>query len=257
MRWGCGLASEAVPGIRRDTHGVPNHVRTQAVGLGIRILLVDDHILVRQGIRLLLETDPELIVVGEAATADDARAAAERERPSVVVLDAAFGVDGFELISELAAGQRDARVLLLTGVSDTEQHRAAIRAGASGVVLKQQAGDVLRKAVRRVHAGEVWADRGTTALVLQELRRGGPAPHDPDSHAARAGSLTVREREIVTLVSQGHNTQRIADALCISEKTVRNHLASIYAKLRVSDRLELALYAVKHRLTSPTAHKNV
>ena len=256
MRWGCGLASEAVTGIRRDTYGVPTHVRTQAVGLGIRILLVDDHILVRQGIRLLLETDPELIVVGEVATADDARSAAERERPSVVVLDAAFGVDGFELISELTAGQRDARVLLLTGVSDTEQHRAAIRAGASGIVLKQQAGDVLRKAVRRVHAGEVWADRGTTALVLQELRRG-PAHPEPDSHAARAGSLTVREREIVTLVSQGHNTQRIADALCISEKTVRNHLASIYAKLRVSDRLELALYAVKHRLTSPAAHKNV
>jgi len=253
---GCVLASEAVTGIRRDTHGAPSHVRTHGVGLGIRILLVDDHILVRQGIRLLLETDPELIVVGEVATAADARAAADRERPSVVVLDAGFGANGFELISELTADQRDARVLLLTGVGDSEQHREAIRAGASGVVLKQQAGDVLRKAVRRVHAGEVWADRGTTALVLEELRRG-PARHDPDSHAARAGSLTAREREIVMLVAQGHNTQRIADALCISEKTVRNHLASIYAKLRVSDRLELALYAVKHRLTSPAANKTV
>jgi DNA-binding NarL/FixJ family response regulator len=120
----------------------------------------------------------------------------------------------------------------------------------SGIVLKQQAGEVLRKAVRRVHAGELWAERSTTALVLEELR-GGAGRQDPDSDTARVGSLTVREREIVAHVAQGRGTQKIADALCISEKTVRNHLASIYSKLGVSDRLELALYAVKHRLGRP------
>ena len=220
---------------------------TQASTVQIRILLVDDHILVRQGIRLLLESDPELIVIGEATTIDEARALALRERPAIVVLDAGLGDSVLGLISQLTTTGDGVRVLLLTGASDPEQHRGAIRAGASGVVLKQQAGDVLRKAVRRIHAGELWADRSTTALVLEELR-GGLGPKDPDSDAGRVESLTGREREIVALVAQGHGTRKIADALCISEKTVRNHLASIYSKLRVSDRLELALFAVKHRL---------
>jgi DNA-binding NarL/FixJ family response regulator len=250
MRW--LLASEAVTRIHRDTDRGSNGTGARTAGLGIRILLVDDHVLVRQGMRLLLETDPDLSVVGEVATADEARAVAARERPSLVLLDAAAGL---ELISELTVHNDDLRVLVVTGVNDVQQHREALRAGASGVVLKQQAGDVLLKAVRRVHAGEVWADRSTTALVLSDLRRGS-GHRDPASHAARVESLTTREREIVTLVAQGNSTQRIADALCISDKTVRNHLASIYSKLQVSDRLELALYAVKHRLTNPAARKN-
>ena len=213
----------------------------------IRILLVDDHILVRQGIRLLLETDPEFMVIGEAATPAEALTLAARDHPAIVILAAVIGDQAVELIPDLIACHDGVRVLLLTATNDSEQHRSAIHAGASGVVLKQQAGDVLRKAVHRIHAGELWADRATTALVLDELR-GGSSRKDPDSDAGRADSLTGRERKIVALVAQGHGTQKIADTLCISEKTVRNHLASIYGKLRVSDRLELALFAVKHRL---------
>ena len=248
MRW--LLASEAVTSIRRDTSSGSNGAHAGTTGLGIRILLVDDHVLVRQGMRLLLETEPDLRVVGEAATASEARTVAQRERPSLVLLDAAIGL---ELISELTAADEHIRVLVVTGVNDAERHREVLRAGASGIVLKQQAGAVLLKAVRRVHAGEVWADRSTTALVLRELRRGS-GRRETGSHAARVDSLTAREREIVTLVAQGNSTQRIADALCISDKTVRNHLASIYSKLGVSDRLELALYAVKHRLTNPVVY---
>ena len=196
---------------------------------------------------MLLESDPHLSVIGEAATVDEARALARRDRPGVVVIDAALCDEGFSLISELTTRPDNVRVLLLTAATDPDHHRGASRAGAAGVVLKQQAGEVLRKAVHRIHAGELWADRSTTARVLQELR-GGLNRKDPDSEAGRVDSLTGREREIVGLVAQGHGTQKIADSLCISEKTVRNHLASIYSKLRVSDRLELALFAVKHRL---------
>jgi DNA-binding NarL/FixJ family response regulator len=197
---------------------------------------------------MLLDADPLLTVIGEAATSDEARGLVARERPSVVIL-AAGGDVNHELISHLTM-HPGVRVVLLTGLTDPEAHRGAIRAGVSGIVLKQQAGEVLRKAVRRVHAGELWADRSTTALVLEELR-GGLGRQDPDSDMARVGSLTVREREIVAHVARGRGTQKIADALGISEKTVRNHLASIYSKLGVSDRLELALYAVKHRLSLP------
>jgi DNA-binding NarL/FixJ family response regulator len=144
------------------------------------------------------------------------------------------------------------RVLVLTGVPDADQHRRAIRSGASGLVLKEHASDLLIKAVRRVHAGEVWVDRGTTAVILKELRQGldGRAA---EPEAARGESLTAREREIVVLVAQGYGTQKMANVLCISEKTIRNHLVSIYGKLNVSERLELALYAVKHGLAGEPA----
>jgi DNA-binding NarL/FixJ family response regulator len=215
----------------------------------IRILLIDDHVLVRQGVRMLLEMHADLAVVGEAATLTEARLLAVRERPSIVVLEPALCGPDLRSISELKALGAGVKILLLTALGDTEQHRLAIRSGASGVVLKQQASDVLVKAVRRVHAGEVWADRGTTARVLQDLWDG-PARPDPGSDAARIASLTVRERQIVALVARGFSTNKIADRLCIADKTVRNHLASIYAKLNVSDRLELALFAVKHQLTA-------
>jgi DNA-binding NarL/FixJ family response regulator len=196
---------------------------------------------------MLLEKQPDLKVVGEAATIEDAHLLIERERPAIVVLDPGTRVMDSRAVSELKARVSGMRVLLLTALNDTEQHRAALRSGASGVVLKQQAADILVKAVRRVCAGEVWADRGTTARVLQELCDG-PQRLDPDGDQARIISLTIRERQIVALVARGCNTSTMANRLCIADKTVRNHLASIYAKLNVCDRLELALFAVKHRL---------
>ncbi len=196
---------------------------------------------------MLLEKQPDLKVVGEAATIEDAHLLIERERPAIVVLDPGTRVMDSGAVSELKARVSGMRVLLLTALNDTEQHRVALRSGASGVVLKQQAADILVKAVRRVCAGEVWADRGTTARVLQELCDG-PQRLDPDGDQARIISLTIRERQIVALVARGCNTSTMAHRLCIADKTVRNHLASIYAKLNVCDRLELALFAVKHRL---------
>lgn len=214
----------------------------------IRVLLVDDHVVVRQGLRMLLENHPDLVVVGETGNAREAVEIAAREQPAVVLLDLDLGDEnGLHVIPDLTSGDGAPRVLVLTGLRDGEVHRRAVWLGASGVIRKDQAADSLVKAVRCVHAGEVWLDRELTAAVFHEMRqkRSGRAL---DDDAARIASLTPREREIVGLVSQGHGTHKIAGMLYISEKTVRNHLAAIYEKLEVSERLELALYAARHGL---------
>jgi two-component system, NarL family, nitrate/nitrite response regulator NarL len=220
---------------------------TPATSACIKILLVDDHVVVREGLRMLLEINSDLVVVGGTARCGDALEIAAREHPAIVLLDLDLGAEnGVDIIPGLTSG--GALVLVLTGVRDEEMQRRAVVRGASGVVRKDQAAESLVKAVRCVHAGEVWLDRELTASVFQEMRQKiGAQPLDGE--AARMASLTPREREIVGLVAQGHGTHTIADMLFISEKTVRNHLASIYEKLHVSERLELALYATKHGLT--------
>ena len=212
----------------------------------IKILLVDDHVVVRQGLRMLLEINSDLVVVGETACCGDALEIAAREHPAIVLLDLDLGAEnGVDIISGLKAG--GALVLVLTGLRDGEMQRRAVFLGASGVIRKDQAAESLVKAVRCVHAGEVWLDRELTASVFQEMRQK-IAAQPLDGEAARIASLTPREREIIGQVAQGQGTHAIADMLFISEKTVRNHLASIYEKLHVSERLELALYATKHGL---------
>jgi two-component system nitrate/nitrite response regulator NarL len=217
----------------------------------IRLLLVDDHVLVRQGLRMLIENHPDLQVIGEAANCREALEAAARLQPDLVLLDLDLGSDsGLDIIPQLVSLREGLRVLILTGVRDAEQQRRAVGLGAVGVVPKEQAGDVLIKAIRKVHAGELWIDHGMTAALIQELR--GRRTHAPtDRETARIASLSSRERDVVSLVAQGLSAHKIADLLRISEKTVRNHLASIYHKLDVADRLELVLYAVKHGLTEP------
>jgi two-component system, NarL family, nitrate/nitrite response regulator NarL len=219
-----------------------------AVSEQITILLVDDHVIVRQGLRMLLENHADLVVVGETGRCGEALEIAAREHPAIVLLDLDLGADtGLRIIPELTAAGTGARVLVLTGLRDAEVQRKAVWLGASGVVRKDQATESLVKAVRCVHAGEVWLDRELTASVFQEMRQK-LAGQPLDDEAGRVASLTRREREIVGLVAQGYGTHRMAEMLFISEKTVRNHLASIYDKLHVSERLELALYATKHGL---------
>ncbi len=214
----------------------------------IRILLVDDHVVMRQGLRMLVENNPDMKVVAEAARCDEALEVASREVPDVVLLDLDLGTgSGLDIIPQLVSIHEKVRVLILTGVREPELHRRAIRLGAMGIVMKEQAGQMLVKAIRRITAGEVWVDRSMTALLLQELRRGSEGER-LDTESARIASLTPREREVVSLIAQGFGTARIAKDLFISEKTVRNHLASIFDKLMVSDRLELAIYAVRHGL---------
>jgi two-component system, NarL family, nitrate/nitrite response regulator NarL len=216
----------------------------------IRILLIDDHVIVRAGLRMLIDNHKGMVVAGEAGTRIDALAIAAREQPDVILLDLDMGAEnGLDFLRELVAAATRARVIILTGVRDPEIHRRAVHVGAMGLVLKDKATEVLIKAIEKVHSGEVWLDRSLTASVLAEMSTADESKTGPD--ARRISSLTDREREITGLVCKGLKNKQIADQLFISEATVRNHLTSILSKLEVTDRFELALYAYRHHLAKP------
>lgn len=213
----------------------------------IRLLIIDDHAIMRQGLRMLVEDQKDMAVVGEADGGQAVPDLIARIACDVVLLDLALGDEnGIDLLAPLAAADRPPRVLVLTGVRDPDVHRQALRRGAAGIVLKTLAPDLLIKAIRRVHDGEIWMDPSMASELFRELRPPAPRPRDPDLE--RIAYLTQREREIAKLVAQGIGTKKIASRLNITEKTVRNHLVSIYDKLQVSGRLQLALYAGQHEL---------
>lgn len=217
----------------------------------IRVLVVDDHAIVREGLRMLVESEPDIEVVGEAANRADALTLTADKGPDLVILDLDLGSEnGLSFLSDLLALSEKTRVLVFTGIQDIELHRRAIRLGALGIVEKSQASKTLIKAIRKVHAGEVWLERTMTATVLGEIINRGE-PKKPDLEAVKIATLTEREREIIALVGESLKTNDIASRLFISEKTVRNHLSSIYSKLGVSDRFDLAVYAYKHKLARP------
>jgi two-component system, NarL family, nitrate/nitrite response regulator NarL len=215
-----------------------------------RILIIDDHALVRQGIRMLIESNPGFAVVGEAGERAPALSLAAGEQPDIILLDLDLGsVSGLDMIRELKTAAAEARILILTGLRDAGSLRRAVRLGASGIVQKEAAAEVLLKAIERVRAGEVWLDRSITASLIAEIAQGGENGQDPE--AARIASLSAREREVITLIGEGLSNKRIAERLSISEITVRHHLTSIFAKLDVSDRLELLVYAYRNKLAGP------
>ena len=212
----------------------------------ITIFLVDDHRSVLRGLELLINAErPALSVVGTATTIDEAVRLCAANPPDVVILDLDLGGrNGAEAIPQLEAGGRTA-VLVLTGVRDPAQHQAAVVAGARGVVRKETDSEMIVKAIRKVHEGEIWLDRRTMHSVVSTLRASESAVHDP-----AIASLTSRERDIVVTLSThaGAPAKQIAELLGISENTLRNHLASVYAKVGVSSRLALYEFAQKHGL---------
>jgi DNA-binding NarL/FixJ family response regulator len=217
----------------------------------IRILIVDDHVIVRAGLRMLLENHEGMVVVGEAGSRLEALAITTDQQPDIILLDLDIGGEnGLDFLRELLDAARGARVLVLTGVRDPESHRRAVHLGAMGLVFKDKAAEVLIKAIQKVHAGEVWLDRSLTASVLSEMLQADQTKK-VDPEAEKIGSLTSREREIVGLVCEGLKNKQIGDRLFISEATVRNHLTSILAKLGLSDRFELALYSYRQHLAKP------
>lgn len=217
----------------------------------IKILLVDDHVIMRAGLRMLIENHKGMVVVGEAGTRIDALTIAEREQPEIILLDLDMGGEsGLDFLRELLDTATNARVVMLTGVRDPDAHRRAVQLGAMGLVLKDKAAEVLIKAIEKVHAGEVWLDRYLTASVLSEMSQSTSVRRtDPEGEKIR--SLTNRELEVIGLVCEGLKNKQIADRLFISEATVRNHLTSILSKLELSDRFELALYSYRQRLAKP------
>ena len=213
-----------------------------------RILLVDDHKIVCAGVRMLLESQSGLEVVGEAYCRAAALAMTVQEQPDIVVLDLDLGGDmALDCIPGLLAAANGVRVLVLTGMRDPDLHRQAVSLGAMGLVLKEKAAEVLLQAVEKVNAGEVWIERSMMAVVLNGLTRAGQAP-EADPEAVKIARLTAREREVVTLVGEGLRNKQIADRLYICETTVRHHLNAIFTKLKVPDRLALVMYAYQHEL---------
>lgn len=216
-------------------------------GAPIQVLLIDDHTVVRTALRMLIESHPGFVVVGEAADRRGALALLAQVQPDVILLDIALSqISGVDLIPELRARAPRARVLLLTGIQDIEEHRRAVRLGARGVVLKDQAPAVLVKAIERVHAGEVWLDGMMVADLVSEIAAGSEPPAEP-----QPVPLTERERQVIALVCEGLPNRAIAERLMISETTVRHHLTSVFNKLGVNSRLELVIYAYRHGLARP------
>jgi two-component system, NarL family, nitrate/nitrite response regulator NarL len=184
-------------------------------------------------------------VVALAGNRTEALESAARERPDIIILDLLLGDDdGLAFLPHLCKVSPTSRVLVLTGVQDPDSHRRAIRRGARGIVLKEHAAEVLLKAIKKVHAGEVWIERLMMSSMIEEFNK--PTAVDPEE--AKIETLTNRELEVITLVGEGLKNKQIADRLFISETTVTHHLSSVFAKLDVSDRLELIIYAFRHQL---------
>jgi two-component system nitrate/nitrite response regulator NarL len=210
-----------------------------------RILIIEDHLLVRAGLGMLIE-DLGMKVVGMAGNRAEALEVAAREKPDVILLDLSLGgEDSLSFLPELREAAKNARVLILTGTSDPEPHRRAIRLGAMGVVLKGQAPAILIKAIQKVYAGEVWIDRATMGNLLQEMTQKNA---DNNGDHEKIKSLTQREHQVIALIAEGLKNKEIGARLFISETTVTHHLSSIFSKLEVSDRLELVIYAFGHNL---------
>src|SRR5437899_2435413 len=209
------------------------------IPLPIRILIIEDHVMVRSALCMVLENGPKLHVVGEAGTPSEALALAACEQPDVLLLDLNLdGTSGLDLLPELRNVASSARVLILTGVHDPALHRHAVRLGAMGLVLKGKSIDILLQAIEKVHMGEVWLEPSMVANVLSDMTR-----KPPNSEEAKIATLSAREREVITLIGEGLRNKQIAQRLFISEFTVRHHLTSIFSKLEVAERLELVIYA--------------
>lgn len=217
----------------------------------VRILVVDDHAILRQGLRMLVEAETGFDVVGEAENGTKAVALAASVQPDIVVLDIDLGPEnGLELIAAIQSAAPGSRILILTGLRDVEAQRQAFRLGARGLVVKEAAAHTLLKAIRKVHDGEIWLDRTNTAHLLAEISRpAAPPPVNPE--AAKIARLSARELEVTAMLGEGLSNKLIADRLSISETTVRHHLTSIFAKLAVPDRLALLLYAHRNGLVKP------
>ena len=216
----------------------------------IRIAIIEDHAIVRAGLRMLIENQPGMEVVGEEAKASDALKATYASRPDVILLDLDLGdEDGLDFLPDLLRVFGPARVLVLTATPESDSHLRAAAGGARGIVMKEQAPENLIEAIRSVHGGEAWMGRSLMAAVLNRLSQSSLERHERNPEAEKIQQLTPREREVVTLIAMGLNGARISRELRISEATVRNHLTSILAKLELANKFELAVYAFTHRLT--------
>jgi len=213
----------------------------------IRILVADDHPIFRDGLRKLLEAESDFKVVGEAADGGEAIAMAQRLKPDVLLLDLAMPrVPGLEAVRELRNSVEAIRIILLTAAIDRDQIVDALHHGVRGVVLKEAATTLLLKSIRCVMAGQYWVGRESVSDLVRIIRDLTTIPEQ--GTRKRPYNLTPRERDIIAAIVDGYTNKDIAEKFSIAEQTVKHHLGNIFDKLGVSNRLELALYAVNHHL---------
>jgi two-component system, NarL family, response regulator DevR len=208
----------------------------------IRVFLLDDHEIVRRGIADLLATQPDIIVVGEAGTAAEALARIPATRPQVAILDARLpDGSGIEVCRTVRSAQPEVRCLILTSYDDNDAIFAAVMAGASGYLLKQVRGTTIVDAIRHVAAGRSLLDPSVTERLLTRLR-------DGEARDERLESLTDREREVLELIAEGLTNKQIGERLFLAEKTVKNYVSGLLAKLGLRSRTQAAVYGVGHGL---------
>ena len=223
----------------------------------IRVVLADDHPIVRDGLKKMLSLESDIEVVGEATDGREALEQVQMHEPDILLLDLRMpNLDGLSALQTLQHINRKTKVIVLTASEDKNEFVQSMKLGCSGIVLKQTAPELIVKSIRKVNDGEIWLDSHTTAAVMRQFATVGVDGHTssssssshsssgPSSKGRERSPLSAREREIVSLVAQGYKNKEMAEKMFISEQTVKNHLHNIFDKLGVSDRLELALYAI-------------
>jgi NarL family two-component system response regulator LiaR len=222
----------------------------------IRILLVDDHAIVRDGIRSLLATEPGIEVVGETDNGRDAVVKADSLQPDVILMDLVMpGMDGIEAIRSIVARRPEARILVLTSFTADDKVFPAIKSGAMGYLLKDSGSEELVRAIHQVYRGEASLHPKVARMLLQEIREEeptkgvAPTPRVPEQQPP-VEPLTEREVTVLKLVAQGRSNREIADQLVIAEGTVRTHVSNILSKLHLASRTQATLYALREGLAS-------
>jgi DNA-binding NarL/FixJ family response regulator len=232
--------------------GVNEASNDETLSGSIRVIILDDQNLFRDGIANLLSAQAGIEVASCADTAATAVEAIRRLRPDVALVGwPASSVNSHKVFSAIQEAKLQTRVIMLVDEELKEDFLEAVRQGCCGIVPKQTSTELLVKSIRKVHAGEFWLDRTTTAEVIRRLAKKGPGNSNTGARLGlreQGGALSTREREIVILVAQGFKNKEMAERMFISEQTVKNHLHNIFDKLGVSDRLELALYAIHNNL---------
>ncbi len=219
---------------------------TAGVERPIRVLLVDDHAVVRKGLCALIEREPGIEVVGEAEDGERAVLLADRLRPDVILMDLEMpGIGGIEAARQISTAAPDMKIVVLTSHAAEEDVFPALKAGALGYLLKHSAPDDVLRAVYQAHRGETVLHPTIARMVLQELHR------PPQTRqAATTDPLSERELEVLRLVARGMSNQEIADLLVVGEATVRSHVSTILRKLQLANRTQAALYALREGLAS-------
>lgn len=211
----------------------------------IKVVIVDDHALIREGIKKLLELEESFDIAALAGDGVEALEVIEKVRPDVVLLDINMpNMNGIDCLKQIKAEYPDTKVVMLTIHEDAEYLIETINIGAEGYVLKDADVSSLVKAIQKVVQGEVYIHPTLSGILVREYKR-----KDKNNEELNGTALTKREYEVIRLISKGHNNKEIAVELFISEKTVKNHVSNIFKKIKVTDRTQAALYAIKNNIT--------